>query len=237
MKNKSVVAIIGILGLGITCFMYTLVTTGLLLYNLKNRGILPPHIHYKFALASLDSKAITLYHVTSEKWNEAFNYKVQLTPILNGVSGQIHNIHVNSPKIIHSLYGGTLVDKLANYRVTDQFFQEWPLSTALFNLASPQSILTFNIQKLQGQTYQINLQIQSRHTKQIDISALANIQNDSFNLKQAQATIQDPNLLKQLQEYAKSRNQPVPQAMLTMSTHKNEVKTKNQDNSKQLNSK
>ena len=230
MKNKTLLAIICIIGLSITGFIYAGVTTSLLLYNLKNRGILPSDLQYKFALASLDSRSITLYHVTSKKWEGAFIHKIHLSPISNGFSWRIQNIHINSPKIVLSLYGGILVDKLANYQVDSQFLQEWPISTALFNLISPQSVLILNAQKLQGQTYQINLQIQNNKTTQLTVSALVDVQNESVNLKQAQADIQDPHLLSQLQEYAKSRNQIVPQAQITMSTKRNELKRENQDN-------
>jgi len=237
MKNKIFWIISAILGLSVSGVVYSVITTNVLLYNLKARGILPPEMHYKFALASLDCRSITLYHVTSENWNNAFIYKVRLTSIPNGFSGQIHNVHMNTAQVALKLYGGTLINKLSDYKINTHFIQEWPLSIALFDIVSSQNVIIFNIQKLHAHIYQINLQTKKQHQDQLNISALIDTQNKPFQIKQAEIDIKDPSLLNQIQEYAVSKRQPVPQPRLTMPTQKNEVKRGNQDNLKLSNSK
>ncbi|MBP5343837.1 MAG: hypothetical protein J6Y85_02025 [Alphaproteobacteria bacterium] len=230
MKNKAFLTIVGIVGISIIGVVYSVITTSLLLYSLKNRGILTSDIHYKFALASLDSRSITLYHVTSPKWKNAFVYKVRLTPRPNGFAGKIQNIHIDTAHIALKKYGGFLPEKLVHYQPATQFIQEWPLSIALFNLISPYNALSFNVQKIQAQLYQITLQLSTKNQITLTTSASINTQNNIYEITQAQVKINDENIIKQLQEYAKSKNQPIPMDQLTMSKQKSESKTTSPDN-------
>ena len=231
MKNKIFWIFTGLAGILMMGIIYTIMTSSLLIYNLKNRGILPPYVHYQFAQASLDSNSLVLYNLTAENWDHSFIHKVHLTPTYNGLSVQLSGIHLDETQMLLTQYAGDLPDKLATYQIATHFLQEWPISVALFHLALPTSTIRLDFQKTQAQIYQVKIVLSNHKKVQLSASALINIGKAPFQIIQAQAQIQDPDLLNRLQEYAHSKHHPIPDEQLIFSISQNGPKTTRPDNS------
>jgi len=237
MKNKSFWAFATILGFSVAILVYTAMTTGLLVYNLKNRGILTPNLQYNFALSSLNGDSVVLYDLTLSNWPHISAHKLRLTPKPNGFSAQIRGLKVRKAKTLLAWYDSSLLNKLAQYQPNTHFVQEWPISLALFNLIPEHSVIDLDIQKLQTQSYQVNVQASQQGVPFFSASVLISTSEKPFRVVQGQAEIQDDTALQRIQEYAQSKHQPLPQKKIVMSIQQNKPKTGNPDSSKQPESK